>query len=289
MAGQIQRVAKSYRNRNMALEASTASQDLVIGIHDVTGAEETVLCRQLVAWMRTLICCTESAVLEQYVRRLKEGNSLLLHCERVNNGSSVRRCSLLLSCIRLGATPSTASNLIASRSGSRPGGDAAGPRAPSVRGSLRPQRPVAGARRGIRLRGRSGGGRRGRRLNLPRGTDEQPDQDGDREHEGALHAPRSSHTTCHATAASCRTGTRPPPLERSAPRRAFGRSTPRTRKLDISAPRLRRSAMRTASATAEARGERAAHAARSPRRPDLATWTPGRPGGWTGSRSGPTR
>lgn len=51
MADYIQRVAKSYRNRNMALEASTASQDLVIGIDCVTGAGETVLCRELVTWM----------------------------------------------------------------------------------------------------------------------------------------------------------------------------------------------------------------------------------------------
>src|SRR5262249_3540688 len=97
-------------------------------------------------------------------------------------------------------------------------GDAAGA-SPSARRGVRPARPVAGARRVIRLRGRGGGGRgrRGRSVDRQRGTDEQrSNQDGDREAERALHARTYEHATCHAAEASGGSGSE---ASAAAPRR----------------------------------------------------------------------
>lgn len=72
-----------------------------------------------------------------------------------------------------GMTPSSAWNLTALRSGWQSGRHRRTAGTPSVRGSLRTQLP---------------------------------DQDGDREHQGALHAEGASHTTCHAPERFCGTG-----------------------------------------------------------------------------------
>lgn len=145
---------------------------------------------------------TESAVLEQYMRRLNQRNSFSIHGERVNSTNGIFCSAMFTTPFRAfdrERCPAAHGTFTALSSGYQPGATPPDRQhVRSVRGSVRPRRPVARARRGIRLRGR-GGGRRGRGLHLQRGTDEQrSNQDGDREHERALHAEEASHMACHA-------------------------------------------------------------------------------------------
>jgi hypothetical protein len=70
----------------MTLGTSTASQALVIGIVASQVQGRQFLAESLWPGCRAFICLAESAVLEQYVRRLKRAKGFFgLHCERVNN------------------------------------------------------------------------------------------------------------------------------------------------------------------------------------------------------------
>jgi hypothetical protein len=101
----------------MTLGTSTASQALVIGIVASQVQGRQFLAESLWPGCRAFICLAESAVLEQYVRRLKPAKGLFgLHCERVNNNGFLFGDVHSFPRIRLGMS-SSAWNLIVLCSG----------------------------------------------------------------------------------------------------------------------------------------------------------------------------